>query len=166
MTSCGESGSLPTALVAVALAGCSAGTQRPAGASASSTDPAVQQYLNAVNALCDQLLPKVVALTRGGSFDVPLGQFFRQLSAHQRLRDEFDHDLSLIPVPPAARPQAAALAAYIRFADELDAKRLHAARQGQAAYRREIERELRTAADDPSIAVRTDAGFHESCNAR
>ena len=126
----------------------------------------MQQYLDAVNQLCDALLPKVLKVTDGGRIDIPLNQFFKQLPAHQRLRDNFDRDLAKIAVPPAAKNAAAALADYIRYADQLDAKRLKAARQGPAAYRREIDAELNAAADDPSIAARDAAGFSESCNAR
>lgn len=163
--------------VVITLAACSSGTahEGPASPSSSPTstptasaDPsaaAVQQYLDAVNALCDALLPKVVAVTGGGSLDIPLDQFLKQLPAHQQLRDGFDRDLAKIPVPPAAASQAAALQAYIRYANRLDASRLRAARQGQAAYQREIAAES-DAADDPSIAARDAAGFHDSCNAR
>ena len=126
----------------------------------------MQRYLDSVNRLCDVLEPKVISVTDGGSLDIPLKQFFEQLPAHQRLRDNFDRDLAKIPVPPEAKDAAAALADYIRFANELDARRLRAARQGRAAYQREIRAELKSAADDPSIAERDAAGFHESCNAR
>lgn len=127
---------------------------------------AVQQYLTAVNKLCDDLLPKVVAVTNGGSLDVPLKDFLAQLPAHTKLREDFDRQLARVPVPPAAAGKARALAAYIRFANKLDADRLRAARQGDAAYRREIEAEKQHAADDPTIAARDAAGFSESCNAR
>lgn len=126
----------------------------------------MQQYVDAVNQLCDALLPKVIRVTHGGSLDIPLKQFFKQLPAHQRLRDNFDRDLARIPVPPAAQSAATALDNYIKFANKLDAKRLAAARQGAAAYRREIHAETQSADDDPSIAARTAAGFHDSCNAR
>jgi hypothetical protein len=157
-------------LLLVGAAGCSsAGPTGSSSAAGSSADPgaaAVQRYLAAVNHLCDELLPKVIKVTNGGSFDIPRKQFFKQLPAHQRLRDNFDRDLANIPVPPAAKDAAAALANYIAFANKLDAKRLAAARQGDAAYRREIRAELKSAADDPSIAARDAAGFAESCNAR
>ena len=71
-----------------------------------------------------------------------------------------------IAVPTAAAAKAPALAAYIAFASKLDAARLRAARQGAAAYRREIDAEKRTAASDPSIAGLSAAGFSESCQAR
>jgi len=126
----------------------------------------VQQYVDAVNQLCDELLPKVIRVTNGGSLDIPLKQFFKQLPAHQQLRDDFDRDLAKIPVPAAAQSAATALDNYIKFANKLDAKRLAAARQGAAAYGREIHAEMQSADDDPSIAARTAAGFHDSCNAR
>jgi len=154
-------------LCCVVLVACSSGSEPGHEIDRSSNGAdVVRQYVDAVNALCDELLPKVVAVTNGGSFDIPRRQFFAQLPEHQRLRDEFDRNLALIPVPPEARTEAASLDAYIRFADQLDARRLAAARAGPAAYEREIQRELRTAADDPSIAARTAAGFNESCNAR
>ena len=134
-------------------------------ASASTDDSAVQHYLDAVNALCDALLPKVIAVTNGGSFDIPRKKFFAQLPAHTRLRVAFDRHLAAIPVPPAAKAKAAALAAYIRFANRLDARRLAAAKRGEAAYRKEIAAEA-SAANDPTIAARDAAGFSESCNAR
>ena len=169
--------SLRTALAACVAVGalaadCSSSTSTPAGApppttpSAAGDAAALQRYLDAVNQLCDALLPKVVRVTHGGSLDIPRKEFFEQLPAHQRLRDDFDRDLARIPVPPAAKDAAAALAGYIAFANELDARRLAAARQSATAYRREIRAELRSAADDPSIAARDAAGFHESCNAR
>jgi hypothetical protein len=139
-------------------------TSPPASAEASTV--AVQHYLDAVNRLCDELLPKVIAVTGGGSLDIPLHKFFKQLPEHSRLRAEFDRNLARIPVPAAARAQARALRAYIGFANRLDARRLAAARQGLAAYAREIRAEQSSAASDPTIAARDAAGFHDSCNAR
>jgi hypothetical protein len=127
---------------------------------------AVQRYLDAVNRLCDDLLPKIIAVTRGGSFDVPLHEFFKQLPEHSRLRADFDRNLARTPVPAAARDRARALRAYIRFANKLDARRLAAAREGPTAYAREIRFEDRHAAGNPTIAARNAAGFHDSCNAR
>lgn len=131
----------------------------------SGPDGTVQAYLDAVNALCDALLPKVVAVTGGGGFDIPRKEFFAQLAEHQRLRDDFDRDVAAIPVPPGATDEAAALAAYVAFANQLDARRLAAAQQGEAAYAKEIAAEA-DAASDPTITARTAAGFHDSCSAR
>ena len=130
----------------------------------SSSSDAVQQYLDAVNLLCDRLEQKIIALN-GGQFDIPLKDFLAQLSQHTRLISDFDRHLAAIVVPQAAAAKARALTAYIAFADKLDAARLRAARQGAAAYQREIDAE-RSAASDPSITARDAAGFSESCNAR
>ena len=116
--------------------------------------------------MCDTLLPKVIAVTNGGSLDVPLKDFFKQLPAHAKLRSDFDRDLARIPVPPAAQTKASTLGAYVDFANELDAKRLAAAKHGPAAYAKEIHAELGSAAGDPSITARNAAGFHDSCSAR
>src|SRR5436305_13535913 len=115
-------------------------TLSPAPAPSSSSSDAVQQYLSAVNALCDGLEQKITALN-GGKFDIPLKDFLAQLPQHTKLRDDFDRQLAAIAVPPAAAAKAQALAAYIAFANKLDAARLRAARQGAAAYRHEISAE-------------------------
>jgi hypothetical protein len=137
----------------------------PVPASSSSSTGAVQQYLNGVDALCDGLEQKITALN-GGQFDIPLKDFLAQLSQHTKLLDRFDRQLAAIVVPQAAAAKARALAAYIAFASKLDAARLRAARQGAAAYRREIDAEQKPAATDPSIAGLEAAGFSESCQAR
>jgi len=153
----------------VLVAACSStehpAVPRPVPASSSTSSGAVQQYLTAVNALCDGLEQKIIALN-GGQFDIPLKDFLAQLPQHTKLRDDFDRQLAAIVVPPAAAAKARALAAYIAFANKLDAARLRAARQGAAAYQREIDAEQKSASSDPSIAARDAAGFSESCNAR
>jgi hypothetical protein len=153
----------------VLVAACSS-TQHPAApgpvpVSSSSSNDAVQQYLNAVNTLCDGLAQKITALN-GGQFDIPLKDFLAQLPQHTKLRDDFDRQLAAIVVPPAAAAKARALTDYIAFANKLDAARLRTARRGAAAYRREIDAEKKSAASDPSIAALDAAGFSESCTAR
>jgi hypothetical protein len=153
----------------VLLAACSStqhsAAPRPVPASSPGSSDAVQRYLNAVNALCDGLAQKITALN-GGKFDIPLKDFLAQLPRHTKLRDDFDRRLAAIVVPPAAAAKARALAAYIAFASKLDAARLRAARQGAAAYHREIGAEQKSAASDPSIAALGTAGFSQSCTAR
>ena len=124
-----------------------------------------QQYLDAVNTLCDGLEQKIIALN-GGQFDIPLKDFLAQLPRHTKLLDDFDRQLAAIVVPPAAAARKRALAAYVTFANKLDAARLRAARQGAAAYQREIHAEQKSAASDPSIAALDAAGFSQSCQAR
>jgi hypothetical protein len=145
----------------------------PASSSSSSSDAgqpsgsgdAAQQYLNTVDALCDGLAQKITALN-GGQFDIPLKDFLAQLPQHTKLAGDFDRQLAAIAVPPAAAAKARAIATYIAFAKKLDAARLRAARQGAAAYQREIAAEKKSAASDPSIAAMTAAGFSETCQAR
>jgi hypothetical protein len=162
-------------IAGLVLAGCSASSSPEPPAStpsavAPTVDPgaaAVQGYLGRVNALCDALLPKVLKVIKGGHPGVyPVQEFFAELPAHQGLRNGFDRQLAAIPAPPAARTQAAALQAYIRFANQLDARRLAAARRGQAAFDRETLGERAYAPNHPTIGARTAAGFHDSCNAR
>lgn len=140
-------------------------TPRPAPASSSSSGDAVQQYIDAVNALCDGVEQKVIALN-GGRFDIPLKDFRDQLSQHTKLRDDFDRQLASIVAPPAAATNVRALANYVVFANKLGAARLRAARQGAAAYQREIRAEQKSAASDPAIAALEAAGFSDSCTAR
>jgi len=153
----------------ILVAGCSStehsAVPGPVPVSSPGSSDAVQQYLNAVNALCDGLEKKINALN-GGQFDIPLKDFLAQLPQHTKLRDDFDRQLAAIAVPPAAAAKEKALAAYIAFANKLDAARLRAARKGAAAYRREISAEKTSAASDPSIASMEAAGFSQSCTAR
>jgi methyl coenzyme M reductase gamma subunit len=121
--------------------------------------------LDAVNVLCDKLLPKVVKVTHGGSIDVPARKYLASWPAHDRLLKQFDADLAAVSVPPLAQAKAAAFARYVKFADRLDAARLKAAHRGQAAYAKEVQAES-GAADDPAITALTAAGFNESCTAR
>jgi hypothetical protein len=153
----------------VLVAACSS-TEHPAApgpvpVSSPGSSDGVQQYLNAVNALCDGLEQKINALN-GGQFDIPLKDFLAQLPRHTKLREDFDRQLAAIVVPPAAAAKVRALAAYITFANKLDAARLRAARRSAAAYRREIAAEQKSAASDPSIAGLETAGFSQSCTAR
>jgi hypothetical protein len=122
-------------------------------------------YLDAVNARCDALLPKIVKVTHGGSIDVPVREYLATWTAHKRLLDGFDAHVAAIPVPAAAQGKAAALTAYVHFADQLDAARLAAAHKGQAAFAKEVRSES-GAENDPSIAALTAAGFNDSCTAR
>jgi hypothetical protein len=125
----------------------------------------VPTYLAAVNRLCDALLPKVTAVTHGGSLDVPVAAYLAQQPAHAQLLADFDQQLAAVPVPPAAKGQAAAFAAYVGFANQLDAKRLAAAQQGATTYAAEIRSEA-SAESDPAVTARTAAGFVQSCDAR
>jgi len=155
--------------LSAALAGCSSSGSSPASTAPSGTataaaDPA-QVYLDAVNALCDALLPKILTVTHGGSIDVPAREYLATWPAHKRLLDGFDAHVAAIAVPAAAQRKAAALTAYVRFADHLDAARLAAARKGQAAYAKEVHSESGVE-NDPSIAALAAAGFNDSCTAR
>jgi len=157
-------------VLSAALVGCSSSGSSPAttptsGAPSTTASDSAQAYLNAVNALCDALLPKIVAVTRGGSIDVPVHEYLATWPAHKRLLSGFDAQVATIPVPAAAQRKAAALITYVRFADQLDAARLAAAHKGRAAYTKEVHSES-GAENDPSIAALTAAGFNESCTAR
>lgn len=154
------------------LAGCSSGSSPAAPASAapsgtaSAADAAsVETYLAAVNALCDALLPKVVAATHGGRFDVPAHEFLATWPAHKRLLEGFDRDLANIAVPAAASSEAATLVAYVRFAKRIDTARISAAQKGEAAYAKEVRAES-DIANDPTIIALSAAGFNQSCTAR
>jgi hypothetical protein len=172
----GMSCRIAAGLVALTLlAGCSssngtAPTAAPSSAAPSSAAPssaAGQAYVDSVNGLCDALLPKVLAVMQGGhSGTYPVTTFFAEFPAHRRLLVQFDRDLARIPVPPAAGPAHRALADYIAFANRIDAARLQAAHNGQAAFDALIRRQDATALDDPTIAARSAAGFADSCNAR
>jgi hypothetical protein len=156
---------LSAALAACASSGPSPPDTNATGAASTTAAHPAQAYLDAVNALCDALLPKIVTATHGGSIEVPAREYIATWPAHKRLLDGFDAHLATIPVPAAAQGKAATLAAYVRFADRLDAARIAAARKGQAAYAKEVRSES-GAENDPTIAALAAAGFNDSCIAR
>lgn len=171
-----------TTVVLLGTASCSSSAQKTATASSGSSSSSAsssarsssgatgadrQSYLDRVNALCDALLPKVLAVMQGGHPDVyPVAEFMAELPQHAQLEADFDAQLAQVAVPADAATAQAAFQAYITYANGIDAKRLAAARQGQAAFDAEIRAENAEAPTDPVIAARTAAGFHESCNAR
>jgi hypothetical protein len=158
---------------AVALVGCSSGedsASEPTAVTATgSADPSAvgeqQPYLDAVNALCDALLPEVVEATHGGSTDVPAQEWVATWPAHQALLDGFDADLARIDVPPSAAEPARVIAAYVVWATGIDEARIAAAQQGEDAWRSELaaEADLTSA---PELLALGPAGFHDSCQAR
>ena len=156
---------------ALLVAGCSSSAPRPAATSTplpvSPSVDAVQHYLDQVNALCDALLPKVLAATHGGhDGPYPVRVYFAEEPAHAKARDGFDAALAKVAVPPGASAQHAALTAYIRFANQIDAARDAAAHRGQSAFDAEIRHERTADLNSPIIAARDAAGISASCNAR
>jgi hypothetical protein len=139
-------------------------TQSPASPTPSG-DSERQAYLDAVNALCDALLPKVVEATHGGSIDVPAEEWVQTWPAHKALLDGFDADLAKITEPPSAADAAQVLADYIVWATGVDTRRIAAAREGEAAWRAEVDAEA-DITDDPKLLALGPAGFNDSCQAR
>ncbi|MGC4110145.1 MAG: hypothetical protein QM747_06915 [Nocardioides sp.] len=153
---CSDSGSSP---------GTAGDSPTPAAGTSTPTASAKQEYLDHVNALCDQLLPKVIKATHGGSLDISARQYLTDWPAHRHALVDFDKSLAAVPVPSAAKSPAAAMTRYVAFADRLDAARLRAARQGERAWRHEVASEA-DVESAPAITARTAAGFAASCDAR
>jgi hypothetical protein len=158
---------------AAALVGCSSGgdsTDRPepepgSAAAAPTQDTAKQTYLDAVNALCDDLLPRVVEATHGGSTDVPAREWVRTWPAHKALLDGFDAELARVQVPPSAADAAQVMAGYVAWATGVDDRRIAAARNGEAAWKAEVAAEA-DLTDAPPLRALGPAGFADSCQAR
>jgi hypothetical protein len=158
---------------AAALVGCSSGTDSDDRPEAEPTtavatpgaDTAKQAYLAAVNGLCDDLLPKVIEATHGGSIDVPAAEWVQTWPAHKALLDGFDDDLAQITVPPSAADAAEVMAEYVAWATGVDERRIEAARKGEEAWRAEVAAEAHIA-DDPALRALSPAGFADSCQAR
>lgn len=176
MTSVRSVVSVSLAAGAVALmVGCSTGdssesertievTQAPTSGGVS-VDADRQGYLDAVNALCDDLLPKVIDATHGGSTDVPAKEWVETWPAHQALLDGFDADLAEVAVPEAAADLSQVVAAYVVWATGIDEARIAAARQGEDAWRAELAAEA-DILSTPELVALAPAGFHDSCQAR
>jgi hypothetical protein len=154
-----------TAVLLIAACSSSNAPSSATSAAGGATAAPTKTYIDTVNQLCDQLLPKVVQVTGGGSIDIPAQQYLKQWPAHQKVLAAFDQSLAAVPVPAAAAPAAAAMRNYVAFADRLDAARLKAAKAGERAWRREVAAEA-DVENDPAIAARTAAGFASSCDAR
>jgi hypothetical protein len=137
----------------------------PAASPTAASEAAEQGYLDAVNALCDALLPKVVEATHGGSTQVPAQEWVQTWPAHQALLDGFDADLAKVPVPPEAVGAAQVLAAYVVWATGIDQARIAAARQGDEAWQAELDAEA-DITSTPELLALGPAGFHDSCQAR
>jgi hypothetical protein len=137
----------------------------PAAQSSPTEDVARQGYLDAVNALCDALLPKVVEATHGGSIDVPAHEWVETWPAHKALLDGFDADLAKITAPPSAAEAAEVMTDYVVWATGVDTRRIQAARKGETAWRAEVDAEA-DIADDPTLRALGPAGFNDSCQAR
>jgi hypothetical protein len=158
---------------AAALVGCSSGTDsadQPAptptsSAATQSEDTGKQTYLEAVNALCDALLPKVIEATHGGSIDVPAKEWVQTWPAHKALLDGFDAHLAQVPVPPSAAETAQVMADYVVWATGIDQRRIAAAQKGEAPWRAEVAEEA-DLTDDPTLLALATAGFADSCQAR
>ena len=147
------------AVMLLLVAACSS-TSHPNASPSPTTDPK-QFYVDAVNALCDDLLTKVAPYNHQGSY--PVATFLAEQPKHHALLVAFDAELARIPAPAQAAAPAAAFQDYVAFADHLDAARAAAAAKGQRAFDAEVASE---GFDDPSIAARDAQGFHDSCNAR
>lgn len=164
---------LPVVALAMLGAGCSKSaaptaspTSTPTSVSTGADGAAAKQhYLDTVNGLCDKLQTDVIRATQGGSIHIPVAQYLQDWPAHHALLVAFDKAVAAVPVPASAASAAAALRAYTRYADRLDAARLTAAHAGETAWTREVAAET-SAASDPSVAARTAAGFASSCDAR
>lgn len=127
----------------------------------------MQQYVDAVNVLCEALLPKILAVTHDGDpSKFTVAQFLANVPAHQALVGGFDQHFAAIPVPVAAHAANAAMRSYITYATMLDAQRLAAARRGQAAYEATIQAQVAAYATSPVKRARDAAGFDASCDAR
>jgi len=160
---------------AAALVGCSSSSDssdnaaEPATTTSAATTPsedvAKQTYLDAVNALCDDLLPKVIEATHGGSIDVPAKEWVQTWPAHKALLDGFDADLAQVPVPASAAETAQVMAAYVVWATGVDERRIAAAEKGEAAWRAEVVAEA-DITNDPTLLALSPAGFADSCQAR
>lgn len=140
-------------------------TSTPTSGTASAGD--VAGYVAKVSALCDALLPKILAVTHDGdpgAFTV--AQYKARIAGHTKLEKGFDAQFDRLRVPAGAEQAHAAMQAYIAYADRIDAQRLAAANQGQAAFERAITRENAAYESSAVKQARDAAGFSPSCDAR
>jgi hypothetical protein len=150
--------------VAPRTTGAPSGLSSPASASPGGT---AASYVAAVNALCQELLPKILLVTNNGNpAGFTIAQFKAHVAAHAALERDFDQHFQALPVPRQARAANAAMRAYIAYANQLDARRLAAANRGQNAFLTEIHAEDAEYPTSPVKKARDEAGFDTACDAR
>jgi hypothetical protein len=124
-------------------------------------------YVAAVNALCQDLLPKILPVTNDGDpSGFTVAQFKAHVAAHAALEHDFDRKFAAIPVPPDARQASAAMRAYIAYANRIDSRRLAAANRGQHAFAAEVHAEGAEYLSSSVKKARDAAGFDAACDAR
>lgn len=124
-------------------------------------------YVAAVNALCQDLLPKILEVTNNGDpAGFTVAQYKQHLAAHTALERDFDRKFAALPVPSGARNANAAMRAYIAYANRIDARRLAAADRGQRAFVTEVHSEGPQYLSSSVKAARDAAGFDAACDAR
>jgi hypothetical protein len=140
-------------LVAGTAAGCSDSTDNDSRTSATtavaSTPPATEVgYVARVNALCEELIPKVLAVN--GGKQPTLERFEIERPKLKALNKAFDAQVDAIPITSAERAAAKAFDAFRRQSDAADAQLAAAAAAGNketfdavdAASRRTFENSM------------------------
>jgi len=124
--------------VPVVMAGCSSGGDKPSGSPTSSsgstptpTSSAAVSYVDAVNDLCEDLIPKVLAVRIGPEGSKPTRTEF--VIEHPKLEPVykvFDAQVDALPVSAADKAAADAFVAYRAWLNEWDVKLQAAAATG------------------------------------
>src|SRR5690348_4284134 len=105
-------------IVPVVIAGCSSSGDKKSGTSSSGTttaqtSSAARTYVAAVNSLCEDLIPKVLAIRIGPEGSTPTRSEF--VVEHPKLvpvYKTFDAQIDALPVSAADKPAADAFVAY------------------------------------------------------
>ena len=126
------------------------------------------EYVEAVNALCGEHLPKVLAATNGGHpKPYPIAVFLKEQPRLEQLTVDFDKRFESIPVPEDGKPVAEAFDQY-RAAGDAATDRLQTAADAgdQKAFDEAFEANLK---EFETSDTRTDLlsfGITAECNAR
>ncbi len=152
------------------LSGCgdSASDGSTASPSASVASDGKTEYVEAVNALCGELLPKVLTVTDGGHpKPYPIAVFLEEQPRIEQLTAAFDKRFDAIPVPEDAKPVAEAFDRYRAEGDAATNRLDSAADAGdQKAFDEAFKANLE---DFETSNTRTDLlslGITAECNSR
>lgn len=156
-------------LLAVTAPGCSDDSENDAGAAgtpAATPSAATIDYVAEVNALCAELMPKVMEVVGGGHpTTYPIEDFTSEQPKINALIAEFDTKVEALPVADAHRSAADALTAFRNLSDAADEKLAAAAATGdQASFDAAFDDRLRTVRSSSVPTELAAAGI--TCNAR
>lgn len=156
----------PGAFALLLVTACSAGAHHAPAPATPGGSPPAPGFVPSVDALCAQLQAGTRRVVTSFPPHFPVAEYLRDDVLIEPLLADFDRGVAAVPVSSADRSTAAALATYVQESSAGRQRRVAAARQGQAAYDAEYDRQISSSATDPALAEVDRLGFSNACHYR